>query len=434
MSTPTDPYSRHDHEDGHDDILDPLPEEQADELNAQEAENLGDQRPSDEPHVEPTGDADQSSESFDQAPASFDQPTQSHPVAFDREDRPDSTAVPERDHRGDAQLSDEPEFADSETESTRSWTPNFSDDDDSTPARAERESKAQNSDSESAPAETERERWEREFGNTGASTGASSTRSDDTVVRSPGESVDATVATPVVPAPASDRTGNYPTRTSVFNRVSSESAGSSPTSASSPTTVSTPASAPYARPAGTDFQYEEPIPEEPKGRGWSHVGVFFGTLLLAPLAWYLVADAGVRFTEIDGASWTTGSTDWLVVLELLGALLCFGVLWFLASYSSVGPIVFGVILLAAGAFAVFAPAFTQDLLASNAMQSFAGFNDFTGNVGYHLTNSLATGRLAVYGFLLLMTGVVSHQARRHGAERGEVLGRRGVLLSRKSDS
>lgn len=68
------------------------------------------------------------------------------------------------------------------------------------------------------------------------------------------------------------------------------------------------------------------------------------------------------------------------------------------------------------------------------MQQFAGFNDFTGNVAHHLTSDLATGRMTVYGFLLLMTGVVSHNARRQGAERGGIIAKRDLLLSRKSDS
>lgn len=418
MSTPTDPYSRPDHEDGHDDILDPLP--QGDDSDREGADSLPEVGGTGEPDPEQSNrgsshDSPQDSPFRTPEAREHDSHGGDNPVSGASE-RADSSA--ENAHRGDAKLSDEPEFTESEAESTRSWSPNFSDE----------------PDAGTAPKETERERWEREFGNTGG-TGSVADRDETTVVRDTSDSADTTVTAPAATAPA-ERPGSYPNRTSVFNRVpadSSTSATPAPTTVSSPATVSTPPESPYTR-ASSEFHYEEPIPEEPRGRGWSHVGVFFGTLLLAPLAWYLIADSGVRLTEIDGNAWSTGTVDWLVVLELLGALLCVGVLWFLASYSSVGPIVIGVILLAAGALAIFAPALTQDLLASNAMQSFAGFNDFTGNVEYHLTSSLATGRLAVYGFLLLMTGVVSHQARRHGTERGDIMGRRGVLLSRKSDS
>lgn len=286
----------------------------------------------------------------------------------------------------------------SEVESTQSWKPDFTDEGE-------------------AETETDRDRWERAFGST-------ETSDDEATVVS--RSDDATrIVDPAAPAVG---TGTYPTRTSVFNR----------TSIDSEQPVATPPEATRHVPAGTeprfDHRYEEPIPEEPRGRGWAHVGVFFATLLLAPLAWYLVADAGVRLSGLEDSAWNTGTVDWLVVLELLGALLCLAVLWYLASYSSVGAIVFGLIIAIGGAIAVFAPAFAQDLLQSSAMQDFAGINDFTGNVGHHLTSDMASGRLTVYGFLLFMTGIVSHTARRQGGERGEALGRRAVLLSKKSDA
>ena len=394
MSTPTDPYSRPDHEDGHDDILDPLPEER-------------------DEHIVPEPDQREEAAFTDPDPVSDVPPAGDEPFTGPADEPaadPVAEPVPAADQRDDSLPS-----VDSETESTRAWTPDFSSHED------EKETE------KAASEPSERERWEAAFGSAG-------TADDATVVKETSSADETRVATPVPAPPAATASGTpsgaYPTRTSVFNRGSADTAAGP--------YVSTPpeSTQPGAVPVQPQFdhRYEEPIPEAPRGRGWAHAGVFFATLILAPLAWYLVADSGVRLAGLEGSAWVTGTVDWIVVLELLGALLCLGVLWFLAGFSSVGAIVFGAILAIAGAVAVFAPALAQDVLQSSTMQQFAGLNDFTGNVGHHLTSDLATGRLTVYGFLLLMTGVVSHNARRQGAERGGIIAKRDLLLSRKSDS
>lgn len=366
MSTPTDPYSRPDHEDAHDDILDPLPEPAGEPGTAASQVR---------PESDELGGSDAAVEPEDQA--------------TDQSPRLDDPILPP---------------VDSETESTQSWKPDFSDDDKEVSA---------------ANTESERERWERAFGSAESST-------DDATIVTPQRSADETLIAPPAPVSPAASENAYPTRTSVFQRTGD---------AGQPTYVSTPPE-PLQRNPEQRFthKFEEPIPEEPRGRGWAHVGVFFATLLLAPLAWYLLADSGVRLSGLEDSAWNTGTVDWLVVLELLGALLCLAVLWYLVSLSSVGAIVFGLIITVAGAVAIFAPTVVQDVLQSSPIQQFVSYNDFTGNVGHHLTDDLASGRLTGFGFLLFMTGIVSHQARRHGQERGEILGRRGVLLSRRTDA
>lgn len=220
-----------------------------------------------------------------------------------------------------------------------------------------------------------------------------------------------------------------PQRTSVFDRTTGPSATSTPYTGSSESAAS---------PAGvSDRQVRRavtPVPAEPSGRGWTHVGVFFATLILAPFAWYLMSDAGIRLGVLSESQWETGNLDWMSLLEFLGALLCVGVLWYLAAQSSFAPVLFGFILFAAGMAALFAPTPAQDLLATNVVENFRGINAFTGNVVHHLQVDLATGRIAIYGFLLFMTGIVAHSARRSGEERGNIMGRRKVLLSKKDKS
>ncbi|MDO5724418.1 MAG: hypothetical protein Q4P33_08515 [Flaviflexus sp.] len=210
-----------------------------------------------------------------------------------------------------------------------------------------------------------------------------------------------------------------PQRTSVFDRTEAPSATSTPVAATS---------------AATDQQIRRavtPVPKEPSGRGWAHVGVFFATLLLAPFAWYLMSDAGIRLGVLPESQWETTTLDWMSLLEFLGALLCVGVLWYLAAQSAFAPTLFGFILFIGGMVALFAPGLAQNLLANDAVESFRNINAFTGNVVHHLTIDLATGRVAIFGFLLLMTGIVAHSARKSGEQRGNILGRRKVLLAKK---
>lgn len=425
MSTPTDPYSRPDREDGHDDILDPLPEER-------EERNIAE--PSDTPAHEAPADAPVNNDEALTPPPSDDSPAFRNASRFDSEPAQNQPTqdgpIPSNPHEGEASVADDPEFTESETESTRSWTPSFDDDvDEPAGAKPSEDNLTRETPEDRAAA---RERWEREFGNVDTTPrseddtviAGNDPATDATAVRSPA-ATDQTVMTPPVAAPAG---ANYPNRTSVFNRVGVENVGSSPS------TIATPPETVSPRHDTNGFRFQEPIPEEPRGRGWAHVGVFFATLIVAPLAWYLVADSGVRLVGLEDSAWNTGTVDWLVVLELLGALLCLAVLWYLASFSSVGAIVIGLIIAIAGAIAIFAPAFAQDLLTGSAMRNFSEISDFTGNVAYHLTNDAASGRLTVYGFVLFMTGIVSHSARRFGTDRGDVTGRRAVLLSRNPNS
>lgn len=71
----------------------------------------------------------------------------------------------------------------------------------------------------------------------------------------------------------------------------------------------------------------------------------------------------------------------------------------------------------------------QNLIAQLDI-AIGSYNAFTGNVVYHLTNDLASGRLAVFGALLLLTGLVAHGSRRRGQTYATALTRRHYLLKR----
>lgn len=169
------------------------------------------------------------------------------------------------------------------------------------------------------------------------------------------------------------------------------------------------------------------IPAQPKGRGLTHTLTLLATLLLVPVAWYLIADAGARLANVPNNPWLTGSPQLMPLLELAGGVVVAGIIWWLARASSLGAHVIGTLVFVAGAGALAAPTFARDLIErlSNAI---GDYNAFTGNVVYHLGNDLATGRIAVFGALLILTGIVSHGARRRGQTFAAAVTRRHFLL------
>ncbi|WP_124054407.1 hypothetical protein [Arcanobacterium ihumii] len=169
------------------------------------------------------------------------------------------------------------------------------------------------------------------------------------------------------------------------------------------------------------------VPEEPKSRIGAHFGAFFATLLLLPLAWYLVSDAGVRLGMVKNNPWETGSLNFLAVGELLAGLIVLLVIFLLARASSIGAHVIGGLLAIAGFVAIIVPA--QGARFATAVDDAIGsYNAFTGNVAHHLNLDLGTGRIAVLGFVLLLAGIVAHGARRRGAVRATAVTRREFLV------
>ncbi|QOQ37995.1 hypothetical protein [Trueperella pecoris] len=172
----------------------------------------------------------------------------------------------------------------------------------------------------------------------------------------------------------------------------------------------------------------EEIPAEPEGRAWAHVGTFFLTLLLVPVAWYLISDAGARLAALPTSPWVTGNPQLMPLGELAGGILVLAVIWLAARASSLGAQVIGWIVFLAGTAAVVLPRLAKDVVEQLG-DLIGGYNDFTGNVVYHLGNDLGTGRIALLGAFLLLTGLVSHGARRRGQARAATLTQRQYLLS-----
>jgi hypothetical protein len=159
----------------------------------------------------------------------------------------------------------------------------------------------------------------------------------------------------------------------------------------------------------------------PRSRAKHHVWSVLLTLLLVPVAWYLLADAGARLTLPEGNPWETGTRNLAALGELAGGLVVLAVVLLAARWSSLGAIVTGVLVLVVGVPFVAAPRWTQSLLepVTDRLDSLDALDSLGGNLAHHLLASGSTGRLVVYGLALVLVGVVSHGARRQGRREGQ---------------
>ncbi|MCK6212542.1 hypothetical protein KZX45_18555 [Georgenia sp. EYE_87] len=151
----------------------------------------------------------------------------------------------------------------------------------------------------------------------------------------------------------------------------------------------------------------------PRSRAGAHWWSLLLTLVLAPVAWYLVADAGARLTLGDDSPWARGELAPAALIELAAGLVVTAVVLLTARWSSLGAQVTGVLVLLAGLAFVILPARTAEVVEP-AVTWLEDLNALGRNVAHHLLADGPAGRLALYGLGLLAVGVVSHGARRLG--------------------
>ena len=180
----------------------------------------------------------------------------------------------------------------------------------------------------------------------------------------------------------------------------------------------------------SSWQAGDALPEGPKSRVGAHIGIFFATLLLVPLAWYLLSDSSIRLSMVHGNQWETGKVAIPVLLETIGGLVVTGLLWFLARASSLGAFVWGLLLTVLGAIGVIMPYFARNTIAAWVTDQIAGVNTLTANIADHFALDLGAGRILFFGFILLMTSIVSHYARKRGHLAGIQITRREVALGK----
>lgn len=160
------------------------------------------------------------------------------------------------------------------------------------------------------------------------------------------------------------------------------------------------------------FEGSTVVPVVPS-RTAAHVWGLLLSVLLVPLAWFALADAGARMTLATDAPMVSGTLNFAALLELLGGLLAVIVLALLVARSSLGAHVTGALVTILGIPWVVAPGWTAHTVLPT-MDRLNSWNAFGQNFAHHLQSSGYSGRLLLLGVVLLLAGMVSHHVRRRG--------------------
>ena len=137
------------------------------------------------------------------------------------------------------------------------------------------------------------------------------------------------------------------------------------------------------------------------------------TLLFAPVAWYLLADAAARLAFAQGNPMVSGNINAAALGELFAGLIAVTIIAILAAQSSLGLIVVGTLVMIAGAPFLVVPALVGETGYWGAT-AIADWNDFGGNIANHFLASGFTGLLFAFGFLMVALGWVIAAVRRTG--------------------
>ncbi len=157
------------------------------------------------------------------------------------------------------------------------------------------------------------------------------------------------------------------------------------------------------------------VQAEVPSRAGAHWASLFGHLLLAPLAWFLIADSGARLTLNDAGSVATGNFAPLPFAELVGGILLVFLLFFLARRSSLGPWFIGVLTALVGLPSLIVPVLTAEFLLPY-LRMLSSSSAFGQNLSHHVQASAYSGRLLLTGFVLMGIGFLSHSVRRIGRD------------------
>lgn len=152
-----------------------------------------------------------------------------------------------------------------------------------------------------------------------------------------------------------------------------------------------------------------------KSRVGGHFLSLILTLLLLPVLWYLVTDAGVRMIQNQ---WAAGSVNYAHVAELAGGLVVAIILGFVWRSSSLGAWLWGVVLLVVGLVPVVVPNRTHGWIDSYLENMQGASQGMVQNIGHYLDSYLGSGRLAFWGAGLIAIAIGLGGARRQGRAEG----------------
>lgn len=173
--------------------------------------------------------------------------------------------------------------------------------------------------------------------------------------------------------------------------------------------------------------------EAPQEDGWvpvstrrtaAHIWGVVITLLVLPVAWFLLADGALRtWYSLESPDSTANPAG---LLSLAGGILALAVIALIARASSLGAWIWGGLVAAAGAVALAVPARVAELLEQIRPTLTSIHEGFGRNVYDYLLDTSRSGLLLVFGVVVLLFALVSHASRRSGRTEGRVKAERAA--------
>lgn len=158
----------------------------------------------------------------------------------------------------------------------------------------------------------------------------------------------------------------------------------------------------------------ETLPTLP-GRALARTLSLILTLILTPIAWYLVADASARMAFAPGNPMLTGQINAAALAELFAGLVAIAIIALLAAQSSLGLIITGIVVMAVGVPFLVIPGMVSDT-GYWGVTNVANWNAFGGNISNHFLTTGFTGIFFALGFLMVALGWVVAAVRRAGRQ------------------
>lgn len=171
---------------------------------------------------------------------------------------------------------------------------------------------------------------------------------------------------------------------------------------------------PRATPASSENEpaiFPEGVYHEPASRAGAHLWAVLITLVLAPVAWFLVNDGTTRIYWSLRAD--LEALNLAGAASLAGGLVVATIVLLAARWSSVGAAIGGAIGLLVGLAFLVVPGRAFEVLNGweMSLRQFGGFGE---NLYSYLEESARGAQFLVAGFILVLVAAVSHGARRKG--------------------
>lgn len=173
--------------------------------------------------------------------------------------------------------------------------------------------------------------------------------------------------------------------------------------------------------------------EAPQEEGWvpvktrrtsAHIWGVIITLLVTPVAWFLLTDGALRtWYSLDTPE---ASANPAGLLSLAGGIVTLLIIALVARASSLGAWIWGGIVAAAGAVALALPGRVVDLLAQIEPTLTSIHDGFGRNLHDYLLDTSRSGLLLVFGVVVLLFALVSHASRRSGRTEGRIKAERNA--------